>query len=229
MKKLLIALVVLLALAVGADRLAAYVAGQVVASKLRTTAGLATDPAVTITGFPFLTQALAGRYDKIEVEARDVDRGGVRLSRLHVDLLGARIPMRAALSGHVPAVPVEGLRGAVTLTYADLSRGRTSLRVTPLPGNQVAVTGRLTLLGATVTAGTRSTVTLSGNSLVITAQSLSIDGQSSALLDSAIAGKLDLKVPLGTLPYGLRLTSVRITAAGAVVAATSGPTVLQAR
>ena len=229
MRKLFVALVVLLALVVGADRLAAHLAGSAVAARLRSTAGLALDPHVTVTGFPFLTQALAGRYDRIAVEAGGLTRGGVRLSRLHVDLLGVRLPAGQALSGRVRSVPVEGLRATVTVAYADLAHGRDGIVVRPLPGNQVAVSGRLSVLGLTVTASTRSSVTLEGRTLVVTARSLSVDGVGNPLVDRAVAGLLDLRIPLGTLPYGLRLTGVRITAAGAVVDAVSGPTVLTAR
>lgn len=229
MKKLVIALVVLLALLVGVDRLGAYVAGQVVASKLRTSAGLAADPTVHIRGFPFLTQAIAGRYERITVEAKDVNRGGAQLSDLKIDLLGARIDAGKALSGSVPNVPVEGLRGSVTLAYADLVKGHTKLVVTPLAGNRAKVTGKLTVLGQSVMASTISAVSLRGTTLVLTAQSVSVEGQSSSLVNQAIAGRLDLEVRLGTLPFGLQLTRVHTAPGGIVIDASSGPTVLQAR
>jgi len=228
-KRLVVVLLVLAVLLVGADRLGAYVAGQVVAAKLRTSAGLAADPSVRITGFPFLTQAIAGRYDRITVDAKDVNRGGAQLSDLTVDLIGARIPARQAISGAVPAVPVEALRGSVTLSYADLVRRHTELVVTPLSGDRARVTGRLTILGQALTASTVSTLSLRGSALVLTAQSVAVEGQSSPLVDRALAGRLDLRVPLGSLPYGLRLMSVHSTADGIVVDASSGPAVLQAR
>ena len=59
MKKLLVALLVLLALLVGADRVAEQVAEGRIADQLR--ADLSSAPQVEIGGFPFLTQALAGR------------------------------------------------------------------------------------------------------------------------------------------------------------------------
>lgn len=229
MKKLVIALVVLLALLVGVDRLGAHVAANVVASKLRSSAGLATDPTVRIAGFPFLTQATAGRYDRIDVDAKGLDRGGVRLLDLRIELVGARIPLRNAVSGSVPNVPVEALRGAVTVGYADVVRGRTELVVTPLADDRVRVTGRLTVLGQTVQASATSKLSLRGSTLLLTAQSVSVEGQTSSLVNRALAGRLDLQVPLGTLPYGLRLTSVHTTAAGIVLGVGTGPTVLQAR
>lgn len=227
MRRLVVGLLVLLVLAVAADRVGAYVAGRVVAGRLRTSAGLQADPDVTITGFPFVTQALGGRYDRIRVRAHDLDRGGVRLADLRVDLLGARIPARQALAGAVREVPVEGLRGELTVAFADLTAGRTELTVTPLANDRVLVTGRVKVLGATVQASARSSVALQGTSLLVRAESVSVQGSSSPAVDRALTGLLDLRVPIGTLPYGLRLTGVRSGPAGLVVTAASGPTVLR--
>ena len=228
MRKFLAVLVVLLVAAVAADRVAAYVADRLLAAQLRTSAGLSSDPAVTVRGVPFLTQVLAGRYDRIDVRARDVERGGARLSDLHVELRGLRLPLSRALSGAVRDVPVDGLAAQVTLTYADVVRGRTELVVRPAGRDLLRVTGSLRVLGITVDAVTRSTVTLQGNDLVVTAQSLSVAGLSNPLVDRALAGRLDLRVPVGSLPFGLRLTGLRVTAAGLVLDARSGPTVLRA-
>ena len=229
MRKLLVLLGVLLALLVAADRIGAVVAGRVVASTLRADAGLRSDPSVRIVGFPFLTQVLAGRYQRVVVRAKDVDRSGVRLSDLCVDLVGARIPVDRALAGSVSQVPVESLRGSVRLTYVDLVGQHTELVVTPMRDDLVRVTGKLTVLGATVEASSSSTLTLRGTTLVLTARSLSVEGVNNPLVDQAIAGRLDLKVPIGPLPFGLQLTRVHATSTGVVLDARSGPTVLRAR
>jgi hypothetical protein len=229
-RRLIWVLAVLLALTVVADRVGAVVAAHVVASKLRTSASLTTDPDVTIHGFPFLTQALGGRYDDVELKVSDLTRGGVRISRLDVSLRGVQLPPGEAISGSVTSVPVEGITARAVVTYADVaSRGKIAgLSVQPV-GDRVKVTGRITVLGQTVTASTESTVRLDGRSIVVTAQKLSVLGQSSAALNSALAGRLDLRVPVGTLPYGLELVGVHATSDGLVLDARSGATVLRTR
>lgn len=230
MRRLLTAAVVLLVLLVAADRIGVVVASRVLASKLRTSAALDTDPSVRIRGFPFLTQALNGRYDRLDVETGALRRGGVRLSSLDVSLHGVRVPLSQALSGDVKAVPVEGLTASAVVTYADVARVGDLAGISVAPaGSQVMVTARLTVLGQSVTATASSSVRLSGRTIVITAQKVTVLGQTNPLLNAALAGRLDLRVPIGVLPYGLGLTGVDVTAAGLVLAARSGPTVLAVR
>lgn len=230
MRRLVTALVVLLVLVVAADRIGAYVSARVLAAKLRTSAVLTSDPSVRILGFPFLTQAASGRYDRIDFSTGSLTRGGVRLSRLDVSLRGVRLTTSQAISGNVSDVPVEGITASAVVTYADLaSRGNiTGISVVPV-GSHVRVTARLTVLGQSVTAYTDSTVRLAGRSIVITAQKVTVLGRSSGILGRALAGRLDLRVPVGTLPYALVLAGVHVSPAGVVVEATSGPTVIPVR
>lgn len=228
MRRLLTALVIVLVLLLAADRITVVVASRTVAARLRASAGLTQDPTVDITGFPFLTQAISGRYERVTVRAGALTRGGVRLSRLDVALSGARIPLSDALSGQVASVPVDGLLATAVVTYADVASVGKLAGVTVTPaGAGVKVTARLTVLGQSVTASTESTVRLDGRSIVITARKVTVLGQSSGLLNSALAGRLDLRVPIGTLPYGLALTGVHATGEGLVLDARSGPTVIR--
>lgn len=223
MRKLLTTVVVLLVLLLAVDRLGAYVAGRVVAGRLRSSAGLTADPHVTVRGFPFLTQAVAGVYDDLELQADDVDRGGVRLQRVTASLYGVHAALGELASGSVRQVPVDRIDATVLIAYATVQdRGRTrGLTVRP-QGRQLVVTGRVTVLGQTASASTTATVRLDGNDLVLTSGQVSVGGIST----DALAGALDLRVPVGRLPYGLRLTGVTATPTGLLVTARTGPTVL---
>ncbi len=227
MRRLLTVLVVLAVLLVVADRVGVRLAQKQVARQLRTSAGLMSDPAVSIAGWPFLTQAVGGRYDRIDLTTGSFRRGGVRLASLTVSLRGVELPLSKAVSGTVSAVPVAALGASAVVTYADVASVGSLADVSVAPaGSGVRVTARLTVLGQSVAVSTDSTVRLSGRSVVITAQKLTVLGQSSSLLNNALAGRLDLRVPIGSLPYGLALTGVHVTTAGLVVDARSGPTVL---
>jgi hypothetical protein len=88
MRKSAIALVVLIALGVLADRGAAYVAEGVVAQKIQDAEGVS-DASVDITGFPFLTQLLGGEFDAIDVSMPALDaetRGGGQVRIEHLDM-----------------------------------------------------------------------------------------------------------------------------------------------
>lgn len=209
MRKLLIALAVLLVLLGVADRVAVQVASKAVAKELRTTGQLRTDPKVTIGGFPFLTQALQGRYDRIEVDAGSVTRGDLRLSSFDAVLTGVHVPLSKALSGSVTAVPVEGLTATVVVSYADLAAAARlqGLAITPKGSDQLQLSA--TVRGQQVSAD--ATVRLEGDDVVVV---------------PAGSAPLGFRASVGSLPYGLRLQGVTVTPGGLRLAASSGPTVL---
>lgn len=230
MRKLLVSLTVLVVLVLAADRIGAAAAGTVIAGKLRTSAGLERVPSVRITGFPFLTQALGGRYDRVDVEADGISRGGVRITRATTSLYGVQVPLSDALQRSVTSVPVERLSARVVIAFVDLaSSGGRSLTIAP-DGGRLRVNGRVTVLGQSLSVGTTSSIRIDGSALVITGQTVSVQGkQLAGPVGAALAGTLDLRVPIGRLPYDLTLTGVHVEAGGVVVTAASGPTVLATR
>jgi hypothetical protein len=228
-RKLLVALVVLALLVAALDRVALHLAETAVAQEARTSAGLQTTPTVRVHGFPFLTQALRGRYDRIDVHATDVQHEGVRVSRLDATLLGARVPLADALHRDVTSLPVAGLTASAWVTYADLATRSRLAGVTIEPvGDRVRVTGRVSVLGETVRATAVSRVSLRGSRIAVTATSVQVLDRQVPGAVSALAGALDLLVPVGRLPYDLRLTGLQVTSAGLRLSARSGPTVLRA-
>ena len=229
MKGLLVTLLTLLVLAVAADRIALVIAERQVAAQLESSGKLSSRPDVSVHGIPFLTQALSGRYDDVELSASEVTAGGGRVSQLDATLRGVHVPLSDALSGSVQAVPVDSVRATVLISYADLSRQLRDrgLAVSPA-GSLLRVTGSERVLGQTVRAAAVSSVALRGTSVVVTAQRFEV-GNSVAdrLLTSALAGRFDFTVRIGTLPYGLALTGVRVDPRGVVATAAGSHTVLR--
>ncbi len=168
------------------------------------------------------------KYDRIEVTADDVDRGGVRLTHLTTSLYGVQLPLSDAIGGRVQSIPVDRLTGEAVVGYVDLKSGSGMLVFTPA-GDRVKVAGSITVLGQDLSASAVSKLSLDGNDLVLTPQSVSAAGQSSSLIGDAVKGAFRVRVPIGRLPYGLKLTGVPATPGGVVVSARSGPTVLTSR
>ncbi len=73
MRKLVIAIVLLVLIAVVGDRVAAYVVEQQLASHIDSTDGVEGSD-VNITGFPFLTQVVDNHFDEVEVTLPQLDR-----------------------------------------------------------------------------------------------------------------------------------------------------------
>lgn len=225
----------LLALAAVADRVAAAVAGRAVAQQLQREAGLAAPPDVAIGGVPFLTQALAGRYDRVAVTARDVPAGEVqgapvRLARLTATLRGARVPLRSALSGTVTSVPVDRVDARVLLPYDVLARSAAGGRVTvSAAGERLRVSGTVRVLGQDLEGAALSRLRVDGDVLVVSAESFDVGGDlADRLATRALRDRLDLRVDLGGLPYGLQVDGVRVRPDGIAVTAASRGAVLSA-
>ncbi|GAC1441264.1 MAG: DUF2993 domain-containing protein [Mycobacteriales bacterium] len=228
MKGLLVSLVTLVVLLVAADRIALVIVERQVAAQLQTTGSLSSRPDVSVGGFPFLTQALSGRYDDVELSASEVAAGGGRLSRLSASLRGVHVSLSSALSGSVTTVPVDSVQATVLMTYADIDaqlRDR-GLSVSPV-GSLLRVTGKATVLGRTVSASAVSSVAFSGTSLVVSAQRFQV-GNSAAdrVLTAGLAGRFDFRVRIGRLPYGLKINAVRVTPDGLIATAVGTNTVL---
>jgi hypothetical protein len=228
-KRFLVALTVLLALVVVADRVAASVASRSVAAEAQREAGLEQPPDVRIGGFPFLTQALAGRYDEVTVRATDVPADEVRVSDFEAVLSGVEVPLRDALSGSVASVPVAGVRARAVVAFEELTRrsGERRLAVAPGADGRVRVTGSVEVLGKVLSAVAVSRVEIQGGDLLVTAESYEVGNQTAdRLVSRALGERLDLRVPIAGLPYGLEVTGIEIEDAGVAVVASAGPTVL---
>ena len=226
MTKLIVTLGVLAALLVGVDRVALVLVERAVATQAATSGGLATAPDVTIAGFPFLTQVLRGSFDDVRVSASDVRRGQVRLTSLVAELHDVQVPLGDAVRGQVSAAPVSGITATALLGYADLAAasGR-DLALTSAGAGLVRVTGQVTVLGRSVSGSAVSSVRLDGRTVVVTAQRIEVGGATVAT--AGFGGRLDLRVPIASLPYDLVLTGLTAGAAGVTLTARSGPTVLR--
>ena len=98
MRKLLIGVIILAVLLVAADRISVAVAENQISDRLTSAYGLAGKPGVTIAGFPFLTQVVAGDYPQIDVSANQVSAGGAELHDLNVRLTGVHATVSQVLA-----------------------------------------------------------------------------------------------------------------------------------
>jgi hypothetical protein len=128
MRKLLIgvgiAVVVLAGVAVAADRIGVDVAEKEVEKQI--TAELASQklttsapPQVRINGVPFLTQALDGNYDSIEVDLADLRGAEIPLQEVHAVGEDVRLPLSEVIDRKPKPVATKA-HGTATIAYAEL-------------------------------------------------------------------------------------------------------------
>jgi hypothetical protein len=208
-RALLVVVLLLLGLAVAADRFAVGIAEDKVAQQLAEKGGLHGTPAVDIAGFPFLTQAVAGRYDDVRISLTAEQLGQPAGTRAHVVLHGVHVPLSSVLSGSVDRVPVDRIDGTATLPYALLAAklgGDTTLRP---DGTGLRVTKTVELLGRTIPLTAAGTVTLDGNQLVLDVSKAAGAGVDlPGFLVSRASDLLDLRYDLPALPFGLHVTAL---------------------
>ena len=167
MRALLVVILLLGGLAVGADRVAVGIAEDKVAEQLAAKGGLSGTPTVDIAGFPFLTQAVAGRYDDVRISLTAEELGQPAGTRVDIALHGVHVPLSSVVSGSVEKVPVDRVDGTATLSYALLSAqlgGDTTLR---REGDGLRITKTVEVLGQTLPLTAVGTVSLDGNQLVV--------------------------------------------------------------
>ena len=230
MRKPLVALVVLTGLLLVADRGLAAVAQRTVAAEVQLAAGLTAEPDVDLGGFPFLTQAVRGRYDRVEVSSTRVPAGVLVLDRLDAVLLGAQVPIGEALSGSVTRVPVEQVTARALVGFDQLQQQSGDRRLTFAPdAGRLRVTGTVEVFGQELSAVAVSRLSIVDGDLLVTAESFEVGNDlADSLLTGALEGRFDLRVPVQDLPYGLAVTGVEVAAGGVVVLARAAETVLEA-
>jgi hypothetical protein len=226
-KVLLVVVAVLLGLALLVDRVAVSVAEDRVGRELATKGGLHGTPEVDITRFPFLTQALGGRYDEVRISLTAAQLGQPEGTRADVALHGVQVPLSAVLAGSVQEVPVERVDGTATLSYELLATGLDADTTLAREGDGLRITRTVELLGQTVPLTAVGQVTLDGNEVVIDVEQAAGAGvELPGFLVGRASDLLDLRYAVPALPFGLRLTSVMPAADGVVVGLEATDTVV---
>jgi hypothetical protein len=209
-RKLLIAVVILLILGVAADFAAARVFEDRVTDTLQREYDLDRRPVVQVRDFPFLPHLASGRLSTVDVAATDVRARGVNAARLVLHLHDVRVP-RDVLLGEPGGVQVGRADGQVELTEAEVNR----LLARQLPGasltvgqDGVRVRLRTALLGQPLEVVATGTLAVRGDAVAFTPRSVRLGNGLDPALESQVAPRLTFQVPLPQLPAGLKLQRV---------------------
>lgn len=205
--------------AVVADRVLHAEAEQRIAAELQAEIpGLATEPDVTVHGFPFLTQVLAGELGTVDVTAPEATVQDVVLQDVDVRLeqVSTSRPTTAGSARMTAYAPLDQLTAALDLPLDLAIEGDRLVASTELLGLPLEVL----LLPA---AG--------GDAVVVDVDGLRLAGAtvSAADLPAALTEQLEgLEVPLDGLPEGLELTELTLDEGGAHLVAEGSDVVLAA-
>jgi hypothetical protein len=223
---LLIVAILLVAIGLGvalADRLLATLAEHKASDMLSEPFGR---PAtVRVHGTPFLTQALRGRYDDIEVSGGGLVIGEMAGATLEAHLYDVQLPLRVLLEKRaLTAVKLvcRRVEGNIVLPYGEIAR------VSRIPGLTLTYSdGRLLASAAVPVPGVSQIARLSGEAVLrvvsgdavwLRVQHIAVAGISlPTLLIKQLLPALSVPIPLPELPYGLRLAELKPGPSGLIV------------
>jgi hypothetical protein len=211
-KGLVIFLVLLIGLVIAADRIGLWVAQDQIAKNVATQYGLDHKPSVTIKGFPFLTQALGGKYGEIDVNVGDVTQLGVHLTDTVVTLKGVKAPLSDAVHGDASKMVADTATSVATVSYADVDKEAPRGLKVSAKGKDLQVRGPVTVLGLSRTVTATVTVKPSGRNVRVLPQTVNAGG---ATLPAALVQQaFTFTMPVKGLPLNTRISDVQVGADG---------------
>jgi hypothetical protein len=217
MRKLLIALLVLVVLFIAVDRIALVLAEDEVASKIATAYSMPVEPGVSITGFPFLTQVVSGDYQQIGVTADQIQADGVTLHDLNVHLTGVHATIGQLLGGGSSTITADRAAGTALVDFATVERRLPQgVRLTP-DGKSLKVSGTVSYNGISVPVSATADLVITPAGIKVTPEDVTVAGGIS--VPASYTSRLHFTVPLGGLPLHLHVTSVQVTPGGLRVGA----------
>jgi len=227
MRALMIAVLVLLGLAVAADRVLVVLTEDQLASAIQSEGQLPGEPDISIEGFPFLTQAINGRYDSVRVGV-DVEALGLPPgATADIRLVGAQVPLSSVFSGSISSVPVEKVLGTVTFPFDYIGEQLGGATVTR-DGSGLRVETTVSLFGQDFQVAATAELALIGREVALTASN--VEGFGADLPDEVTAvvlDLLDLSLPVPELPFGLVFTGIQVVGDGMRVVAEGNDIVLE--
>lgn len=212
MRKLLIAVVVLLLLGAAADFAAARVFEDRVTEALQREYDLGRRPVVQVRDVPFLPHLATGRFSTIDLAATDATARGINAAQLKLTLHGVRVP-REVMLGEPGRVTVDRADGTIELTEAEVNR----LLADRLQGGTLAIKEdgvelrvKVPLLGQTLEARVTGELGARDGRVTFTPTEIRLgeQGRIDPSTEDLLASQFTFEVPLPELPAGVRLERV---------------------
>ncbi|MDT0343361.1 LmeA family phospholipid-binding protein [Streptomyces litchfieldiae] len=220
---------VLVVLAIVGDRVALWIAEGEVASRARDTLGLASEPSVSVKGFPFLTQVAGGHLDRVDLGldayAAQVDGQTLTVSDLSVELEGVELT-----DGYTGAV-AERADGGGLVSYEELTRAYGELLAVSgngfgvefgyAEGGRLLLTLQASMMGQSLDVGeVTGDIVLENGTLTLEVDEEEIPDTGGPEVQQAIRDQLDQEHTISGLPDGLTLDSVQPTQEGLALTVT---------
>jgi hypothetical protein len=207
-KGLVIFLILVIGLIIAADRVGLWVAQDQIAKNVASQYDLDHKPEVKIKGFPFLNQALNGRYGEIDVNVGDVTQLGVHLTDTVVTLKGVNAPLSDAMHGDASKMVADTATSVATVSYADVDKQAPRGLKVSAKGKELQVRGPVTVLGLSRTVTATVTVRPSGRSVRVLPQT--VDAGGTTIPVALVQQAFSFTMPVKGLPLNTRISDVQV-------------------
>jgi hypothetical protein len=207
-RKLGVALAVVLALLVASDIGLRLWSEAWIARRIDGSLGLPTRPQVDLHGFPFALQVIRGELDSVDVVVEDLRAQGLAIHEVRLELREVRFPRSRLFSAGPGTIRAREGRGTVTLTEEDVTA---YLRDRGLPidvrfrQSEVQASTTVSVAGLQVEASATGTLAVSGGELTYQPEEIEVaDGVSVPL------GILSFEIPLPDPVEGVTFEDVDV-------------------
>jgi hypothetical protein len=222
-KVLIVIAVLLIGGLIAADRIGVMVAQNEIGRKVAQQNNLPETPKVSIHGFPFLTQAIGGTYDRIDVNVGDYTTPeNITVHDLKIQLSGLHASLGDVINNNTSNITADtGTASAIIPFDVIQKRAPSSVKSISASGSDLQVKGTFSVAGFI-----RTPLTITAR-LATTAKGIAVtpDTVQGATGPSIPVGLLQqtltFVVPVSNLPIGSRISQIEVTPTGVRVAATA--------
>ncbi|MGV9301894.1 LmeA family phospholipid-binding protein [Nonomuraea sp. NPDC004354] len=212
MRKLIILLIVLIVLLVAVDRVAVSGVQRDIANRIAAASDLSGTPTVTIEGIPFLTQAIAGRYQEVRFDLGTLTYNSVKVENLSGAAYDVRAPLADVIQNKAQIVAGRvSVRGTLSRSTVDRFAPR-GVKIGGT-GDTLTASGQVNLGVTKVKFTADMRVELVDGGIRVTAEK--VNG-----MPAKAAGLLSYTIPLkAKLPFDVKVTGVKTVPAGLEITA----------
>jgi len=241
---LLVVLVLLLGVVIVADRVGASIAEdkiaeQAAAEMRKAGATAATEPQVEIGGFPFLTQVVAGSYDRITIKAQQARSGDIKLETLTLVATDVKAATSDLLAGRGPVTATQ-LTGTATMSW-DTVKSLIQLSGLPVPfdpsqlqvrvvDNRVELRLPVVVAGFATTLRAKGQINIADGKVQLRLTDVGTEGTelppAARALINQYRNRLTATIRTPQMPYQLLIRNVESTPDGVNVTATAADVTL---
>ncbi|GAA2086317.1 LmeA family phospholipid-binding protein [Actinomadura alba] len=217
-------LVVILLLLIGgvivADRLGVRMAEDEIAKQVATQYRLDARPKVDIHGFPFLTQAIGGEYDRIDVTLGNWTEQNVTVNDASLRLTGVQAPLADVVNGNSSQIAVRNATASALVPYSVVQKyAPRDVRDISASGSNLQARVAGSFLGVRVSGDLVASIKATPQGIAVTPQSVS--SGSARIPLATLRERYTFVIPSrNLLPMGARLSDIEVTPQGLRVAAT---------